>query len=454
MAEGTAVVWFRRDLRLGDNPALRAAVDAHERVVALFVHDPALAGPSGANRLAFLHAALDALDADLDGRLVERVGDPVDVVPRLATEVEAPAVYVAEDFGPYGRHRDQAVEDALVGAGRRLVPVGSPYAVAPGTIFTKGGTPYQVFTPFSKAWRTHGWDAPVPVPRSARYVAEVAGDERPATPEPDATDGLPDAGEEAAHRAADRFLESHVEGYGDHRDRPDLDATSRLSPHLKVGTIHPRQLLDRLGDTAGPSTFASELCWRDFYADVLFHWPASAQESFDRRMDGLRWDTGALADERFEAWCAGRTGYPIVDAGMRQLAAEGWIHNRVRMIVASFLVKDLHVDWRRGAAWFMAHLVDGDLASNQHGWQWTAGTGTDAAPFFRIFNPTAQGERFDPDGDYVRRYVPELAGIAGAAVHRPAELADDLFTDRGGYPAPIVDHAVERREALARYEHR
>ncbi len=190
---------------------------------------------------------------------------------------------------------------------------------------------------------------------------------------------------------------------------------------------------------------------------MLFRRPESARQNYARAMDGLEWDTGSEADHRFEAWCHGRTGYPIVDAGMRQLLAEGWMHNRVRMIVASFLVKDLHLDWRRGAAWFLHHLVDGDLASNQHGWQWTAGTGTDAAPFFRIFNPTAQGQRFDPEGDYVRRFVPELRHVAGKAVHEPGKLpADDLFSasPASDYPPPIVDHGAERQEALARYQRR
>jgi deoxyribodipyrimidine photo-lyase len=454
MAASTGIVWFRRDLRLADNPALATAAANHDQLVALFVHDPALAGPSGANRVAYLHATLDALDADLDGLLVERHGDPTTVVATLAAEVEADAVYVAEDFGPHGRQRDLAVEDRLVTDGRTLERVGSPYAVAPGSVHTKGGTPFKVFTPFSRAWRAHGWDQPIGAPRAARFLDGIAGGERPKTPQPTARTGLPPAGERAAHEAADAFLERRVEGYVDDRNRPDLDATSRLSPHLKYGTIHPRQLLARLGDQDGPRTFASELCWRDFYADVLFHWPQSARRNFAEAMDGLAWDTGARADERFEAWTHGRTGYPIVDAGMRQLLDEGWMHNRVRMIVASFLVKDLHVDWRRGARWFLEHLVDGDLASNQHGWQWTAGTGTDAAPFFRVFNPTSQGKRFDPDGDYVRRYVPELREIEGAAVHEPAVGGGDLFATPVDYPAPIVDHAAERDEALARYQRR
>jgi len=457
VAEQTiGVLWFRRDLRLADNPALRAAADAHDRLVALFVHDPALIGPSGANRLVFLHRCLDALDADLGGLLVERHGDPVAVVAELAAEVEAEAVYVAEDFGPYGVRRDEAVEEALGDAGRPLERVGSPYAVPPDTLVTGGGTPFKVFTPFSRAWRAHGWDDPVTAPRNTAWLDGIPGGGRPTSPQPDATGGLPAGGEVAAADLADAFLSDCIEGYTDDRNRPDLDLTSRLSAHLKYGTIHPRQLLHRAGRTKGATTWTGELCWRDFYADVLYHRPDSARTNYVKAMDGLRWDEGKRADERFEAWTQGRTGYPIVDAGMRQLLGEGWMHNRVRMITASFLVKDLHLDWTRGARWFLRHLVDGDLASNNHGWQWTAGTGTDAAPFFRIFNPTVQGQRFDPGGDYVRRWVPELRGIEGKAVHEPWKLGDaDLFSGGStGYPDPIVDHKVERAEALEGYQRR
>jgi deoxyribodipyrimidine photo-lyase len=451
----TAVVWFRRDLRLGDNPALRAAADAHDTLVALFVHDPALTGPSGANRVAFLHATLDALAGALDGLLVERHGDPEAVVPRLAAEVEAEAVYVAEDFGPYGTRRDHQVEARLLDGGCVFGRVGSPYAVPPDTLFTTAGGPFRVFTPFSRAWRRHGWDDPVLVPGNATWLTGVAGGRRPSTPAPTAAEGLPDAGEEAAIRLADAFVADGVDGYHDDRDRPDLDRTSHLSAHLKYGAVHPRQLLARLASGSGPTTWAGELCWRDFYADVLYHRPETARTNYAGAMDGLRWDTGPRAEERFEAWTRGETGYPIVDAGMRQLLAEGWMHNRVRMITASFLVKDLHIDWRRGAGWFLDQLVDGDLASNNHGWQWTAGTGTDAAPFFRIFNPTTQGQRFDPTGDYVRRYLPELRAIEGKAVHEPWKLDADLFGGGAGrYPSPIVDHRVEREEALARYQSR
>ena len=454
MADDLVVMWFRRDLRLADNPALVAAAEAG-RVVPLFVHDAALTRPSGANRVAHLHAALDALSGDVRGGVVERVGDPATVVPELAAELGAVAVYAAEDFGPYGRRRDDAVADALHEIGGELRFEGSPYAVAPGTLQTKSGSPFKVFTPYSKAWRQHRTEAPLEAPGDITWSTGHESQRRPKTPKPTAGDGLPDAGEQAAWAAAEGFLADHVDGYKDDRNRPDLDATSRLSPHLKVGTIHPRQLLAHLGDRVGPTTFATELAWRDFYADVLFHRPDTVTANFVDSLDGLRWDTGKRADERFEAWCQGRTGFPIVDAGMRQLLAEGWMHNRVRMIVASFLVKDLHLDWRRGAAWFMHHLFDGDVASNQHGWQWTAGTGTDAAPFFRVFNPTLQGTRFDPHGDYVRRYVPELRSIAGAAVHEPWKVDGDLFaSEAADYPAPIVDHAAERDEALARYHQR
>ena len=452
MDADVGVMWFRRDLRVGDNPALAAAA-ASGPVVPLFVHDPALSSRSGANRVAFLHATLDVLAEEVDGSLVERVGDPAEVVVAVAREVGATMVWAAEDFGPYGRRRDDAVRAALRADGRDLALVGSPYAVSPGSVSTKTGGPFRVFTPFSKAWRAYGWDDPLPVAEAT--WAQAAGEPRPATPAPDASVGLPPAGEHAAWDAAEAFLAKRVDGYRDDRNRPDLDATSRLSPHLKYGTIHPRQLLALLGDQPGHETFANELAWREFYADVLFHWPHTLRRNFAEGMDGLVWDTGAEADARFDAWCEGRTGYPIVDAGMRQLLAEGWMHNRVRMIVASFLVKDLHLDWRRGAAWFMRHLVDGDLASNTHGWQWTAGTGTDAAPFFRVFNPVTQGLRFDPDGDYVRRYVPELRSLSGASCHQPWKLAGDLFGgDAAAYPSPIVDHAAERDEALARYQQR
>lgn len=444
----TTVVWFRRDLRLADHPALLAAVAAAGpgEVVGCYVVDPALWGPAGANRQAFLAGCLRSLDEQLGGRLVVRRGDPVAVVPALAREVGATEVFVTEDFGPYGTARDHAVEAALAPLGAALRPVGTPYAVAPGTVRNQSGDPYKVFTPFSKAWAAVGWDGHRPAPADVRW-AEVPDGRHLPSAEPTAT-ALPEPGEAAAKAAARRFWDQHLERYAEERDRPDLDTTSRLSPYLRWGCLHPRQLLAKLGSDPAERKFRSELCWREFYADVLHHRPDTARAAFNPAMAAMEVD-GAGTAPRFTAWCEGRTGFPIVDAGMRQLVAEGWVHNRVRMLVASFLVKDLHLDWTRGARFFMEHLVDGDLASNQHGWQWVAGTGTDAAPYFRIFNPMLQGERFDPDGAYVRRWVPELAGVPTAHVHHPWT---DPAGPPAGYPAPMVDHHEERDEALRRYE--
>ncbi|MFP5255670.1 MAG: cryptochrome/photolyase family protein [Acidimicrobiia bacterium] len=446
-ARPRTVLWFRRDLRLSDHPALLAAVHAagaDGEVLGLFCLDERLWGPSGTNRRWFLAGCLQALDEAMGGRLVVRRGDPVDVVPAVAAEVGAGEVFVTEDFGPYGSERDAAVAAALAGAGRSLERVGSPYAVPPGEVRTGVGRPYQVFTPFSKAWVAHGWPPPQPAPRAVRW-AEVDGDGPVEAPAVAAE--LPEPGEAAAKAAARRFWDQHLEGYEEQRDRPDLDATSRLSPYLKWGCIHPRQLLARLGATRAEQRFRAELCWREFYADVLHHRPESARRALDPTMASMAVDGRGTAP-RFRAWAEGRTGYPIVDAGMRQLLAEGWVHNRVRMLAASFLVKDLHLDWTRGARHFMTHLVDGDLASNQHGWQWVAGTGTDASPWFRVFNPVTQGERFDPDGAYVRRWVPELAELPARWIHHPWDAPGG---GPEGYPAPMVDHAEERLEALRRY---
>ena len=448
----TSIVWFRRDLRLSDHPALLAALDAADAVLPVFVLDPALLGPAGAPRTAFLFGCLDDLAHRTGGAFVLRSGDPAVEVPRLAAEVDARQVFVTEDFGPYGRRRDEAVAQALAADGRELVPVGTPYAVAPGTLRTGSGTAFKVFTPYFKAWQQVDLPAARPAPEAPTWATGVEGVALPPTPDLRGTTVLP-AGEGAAAERLERFVAGAVGRYADDRDRPALEGTSRISVDLKYGCLHPRQVLTRLGGGDGAATFASELAWRDFYATILAEQPETAREALRAEMAGIRVDEGPDADARFAAWAEGRTGYPIVDAGMRQLLGEAWVHNRVRMIVASFLVKDLHLDWRRGARHFMRHLQDGDLASNNHGWQWVAGTGTDAAPYFRVFNPVTQGRKFDPDGEYIRRWVPELRGIAGGAVHEPWTVADagqgDLF---GGYPAPIVDHASERAEALARYE--
>jgi deoxyribodipyrimidine photo-lyase len=449
-------MWFRRDLRVDDNPALVAAVGGNERVVPLFVFDPALLRPAGGARLAFLFGCVDALRGELGGRLVVRIGDPAVVVPAVAREIGAREVWCSDDFGPYGQRRDARVARAL--GSTPLRRAGSPYVVAPGTLTTAAGTPFRVFSAFARPWRERILgETPLPRASLARVAAPLGSDPVPVAPAVQAR--LPDPGARAAWSTLRRFLRVHLDGYAVDRDRPDLDATSRLSPYLRFGCIHPRQVLERLDiDVASHHSFIAELCWREFYADVLFHRPDSARDDYRSEWRAFPWADDERADDAFDAWCAGRTGYPIVDAGMRQLLAEAWMHNRVRMITASFLVKDLHVDWRRGARWFMQHLVDGDLASNQHGWQWVAGSGTDAAPYYRVFNPITQGMRFDPDGDYVRRWVPELRDITGGAVHRPhlvSRSVDDssLFDGQAErYPPPIVDHLAERRAALARFD--
>jgi deoxyribodipyrimidine photo-lyase len=441
-------MWFRRDLRLRDHPALRAAAD-NGPVLGLFVLDPVLWGAAGNARRAWLAASLQALDESMDGRLCVRLGSPASLVPRIAEEVGAEQVHVSNDFTPYGRARDRAVVDALPG-NVEGVATGTPYAVPPGTVKNGSGKPYQVFTPFGRAWRDAGWDDPVPAPRSVAWI-EHDSDKRVAAmlanAIADAPESMPTAGEDAAQRRWRSFLERDLDEYDEMRDEPGADRTSRVSPYLKLGVLHPRQLLADLADrrSAGASSYENEIAWREFYADVLFANPSSAWSDLNH-VAGLTYDEPTDA---IDAWKTGNTGFPIVDAGMRQLRAEGWMHNRVRMITASFLTKDLHVWWPVGARHFLDHLVDGDLASNNHGWQWVAGTGTDAAPYFRVFNPVTQGTKFDPRGDYVRRWVPELAHLSGKSAHLPWD-AEDGYDH--GYPKRIIDHAAERQRALDRYQ--
>lgn len=454
------VLWLRRDLRLHDHPALHQAAATGGRVLPLFVLDPRLWRPAGAPRRAWLLRSLRSLDRSMDGALVVRRGDPARVLADVVRQTGASTVHVTADAGPYGRRRDDALTAALAKAGTALVRTGTPYAVGPGRVTKADGSPYAVFTPFSRAWNQHGWPAPAgPPPPGLRWADGVARDELPDEPELAGVE-LPDVGEAAAAKRWEWFRDGPLERYADDRDRADLDGTSGLSAHLKYGEIHPRTLLADLAGRPGrgPQVLRSELAWREFYADVLWHHPRSGSEYLRPQLAGMRHDapgaddttaddTAGGASAGFAAWQHGRTGYPFVDAGMRQLRATGWMHNRVRMVVASFLVKDLHIEWQHGARFFMTWLRDGDLASNSHGWQWVAGCGTDAAPYFRVFNPVTQGQRFDPDGDYVRRWVPELAHLPGKRAHEPWAAAEGY---RHNYPQRIVDHAQERIEALSR----
>jgi deoxyribodipyrimidine photo-lyase len=435
----TSVMWFRRDLRLHDNPALLAACAADE-VVPLFVLDPHLWQRAGKVRRAYLAASLRALDESLGGHLVVRRGDPREAVPAVAREVEALTVHLAADYGPYGSRRDQEVTEALLEHQVETQPLGSPYAVAPGRVRNGSGDPYKVYSAFARAWADHGWRDPVDAPKRQAWAA-LRSDKVPDETLPQGT-AVATAGEKAALRAWKKFLDGPVDDYDEGRDIPGGDGVSRMSTYLRWGEIHPRTMLADLARKRSTSsaTYRKELAWREFYADVLWHRPDSARQDYRESFSAMSYDEPGDA---FEAWKKGETGFPIVDAGMRELLATGFMHNRVRMITASFLVKDLHVWWRHGARHFMEWLADGDLASNQLNWQWVAGSGTDAAPYFRIFNPTSQGQKFDPDGTYIRRWVPELEDVPAKEIHEPQDV--------DGYPAPIVDHKEERAESLRRF---
>ncbi len=457
------VFWFRRDLRLRDHEALTyATVLGNRDVLGVFVVDPRLTAPAGPTRVDFVRRSLASLSTSMGGALVVRAGDPAAELLKVAREVGAHHVVATADFAPYGRARDEHVSAALSAAGIECHFVGSPYLVAPGTVRSDAGQALKVFTAFRRRWEPLAAEQ-VPLAavetewRSAESVDLESAFAGASRARPDYFGDLettvaphgPLAGEDAAREALALFAPK-VSRYGEQRNDPDADDTSRLSPFLKIGALHPRTVAEACrGTGSGEATFLAELGWREFYADVLFHHPNSVREVLQPSLATLRCDTDASARKRFETWARGETGFPLVDAGMRQLREEGWMHNRVRMLAASFLVKHLHLDWRWGARWFMWNLADGDVASNQHGWQWTAGTGTDAAPFHRIFNPTLQAERFDPEGTYIRRYVPELATLDAPACRLPGG-GSGLFAAENYAPA-MIDLDVERKEALARF---
>ncbi len=439
----TNIWWIRRDMRLTDNAALHSAL-TEGATLPVFIIDPAF-DDSSPRRKGFLYEGLSELDNELKKRnsyLVIRKGKPVDALRQLFNEVKAEAIYAEEDFTPYARKRDSLIQKLLP---LTLVPGQTVHH--PKAIHKQDGRPYTVYTPYSKVWKEQ-------LPKIKLYSAPEKID----TPKGIRLEPLPEftpnplfpAGEAEARRRLDQFTNTPISQYADDRNRMDLDGTSALSPYLRFGMIGLRQAVhaSRVTDHAsskGAETWLNELIWREFYIQILYHFPYVARTSFNRSLINIPWRNKS---SEFEAWKAGRTGVPVVDAAMRQLKETGWMHNRARMIVASFLVKDLLVDWRWGEKWFMQNLLDGDIAPNNGGWQWTAGTGTDAAPYFRIFNPVLQSAKFDPNGEYIRKWVPELRGLSTEKIHTPWEY--DLRIP--GYPEqPIVDRELVKERTLKAY---
>ena len=467
-----AIWWIRRDLRLTDNQALHAALDQADEVLPVFVLDETLlASPYvGEKRTAFLWDGLRALDAALRERgssLIVRQGDPVAELARLIHAHDVTAVCAERDITPYARRRDARAAREL---GQVRLEFTAGLTIRPLDAVRKDdGDPYTVYTPYSKRWKSHpplSRAQILPAPKHINTPADVTGVAIPDAPALPASVPFP-AGEDEAKARLRHFVDGDdapIFGYANGRDRPDVDATARLSPYLRFGMISPR--LAALGaytardrapskDAAkGAQTWLDELIWREFYQVILAEFPHVRGGAFRPEYDAIAWHNDP---DDFAAWCEGRTGYPFVDAAMRQLNATGWMHNRARMVVASFLVKDLLIDWRWGERYFMQQLVDGDPAANNGGWQWTAGTGTDAAPYFRIFNPVTQGEKFDPEGAFVRRWVPELAHVPTKAIHTPWTLARSDQIRAGcrigeDYPAPVVDHKWARERTLDAYK--
>lgn len=444
----TAVVLYTSDLRLHDHPPLRAALSSADRVVPLFVHDRAIRDSAFAapNRLAFLADCLADLDAGLrerGGRLVLRSGDVVAEVCALAQEADADEVHMSAGVSGYAQAREERLRDALEAQGRRLhVHDAVITVVAPGAVLPAGSGSghFAVFTPYLRRWSQLPPRPVAPAPRSVR-VPDFLGSSQP--PRRSAvtgvSPGLARGGESEARRLLTRWLRAGITRYEEAHDDLAGDATSRLSPHLHFGTLSPAEAVHRARAAGGPGAeaFVRQLCWRDFHHQVLAARPETATADYRGRQD--RWRTGPAAEEEVRAWQDGRTGYPVVDAAMRQLRHEGWIHNRGRLLAASFLAKTLYVDWRTGARHFLDLLVDGDVANNQLNWQWVAGTGTDTRPN-RVLNPVRQGLRHDPDGRYVHRWVPELAGLPAPHVHEPWRLPGPERA-RFDYPDPLVDPA-------------
>jgi deoxyribodipyrimidine photo-lyase len=439
----TSIIWFRRDLRINDHPALLAAIESADQVIPLFILDKKQITEAGDKLLAYMGQSLRALDESLGNRLHIIEGDQVEILKELIALHGVEEVHISAEYERYGAERDSRVE----AAGIKLVRTGSPYAVTPGRVLKPSdATPYKVYTPFYRGWRTHGYRAPAVTPKKFNVVQPTDKYRNfPDFPTPAGVQII-EAGEKAALSRFKSFTKNGLDTYDENRNLASIDGTSKMSTYLKFGEIHPRTLLENLGESKAHDTFRKEIAWREFYADVLFNNPMTDVDYYAAKFAEMRYDKPG---EQFKAWCEGKTGYPFVDAAMRQLISEGWMHNRTRMVVASFLVKDLHLEWQIGERFFAQHLVDYDVASNAHGWQWTAGCGTDASPYYRIFNPIEQGKRFDENGDYIRRYVPELAHLSASEIHEPWLFLDGYSK---GYPERVVDHATERLESLARLQ--
>ena len=463
-----SIVWFRQDLRLADNPALAHAASKGAVLPVYILDESDDARTIGGASRWWLHRCLAALAKSLGGLVILR-GNPRDLLPELARETQAQGVYWNRCYEPYAIARDTQIKRRLTRDGIDVASFNGGLLFEPWTVQTKDGGPYKVYSPFWRACLQLPLDAPRPAPRVELAKTDVLGvaleelaliQVKPNWAKGFAREWTP--GEAGARNRLDAFLDDGIDGYAELRNRPDLPHTSRLSPHLHFGEISPRQIWAAAMARAEADgalrkdveKFLAELGWREFSYHLLYHFPELPERNWRRAFDAYPWTTDT---KHLAAWQRGRTGYPIVDAGMRELWATGYMHNRVRMIVASFLIKHLRIDWRRGEAWFWDTLVDADLANNAASWQWVAGSGADAAPYFRIFNPMQQGRKFDPDGAYVRRWCPELTRLPDAHLHAPFEAPQDVLREAGvalgvDYPEPIVDHAEARKAALAGYD--
>ena len=465
------IVWFRNDLRLTDNPALDAAVDVGGPVVPIYIHAPEEHDDwrPGAASNWWLHHALTSLDTDLKAigsRLVVIRGPSMKTLQSLMHETKATAVFWNRRYEPASIANDKSIKDSLKRDGIDVRSFNGSLLFEPWNIANKSGKPFQVFTPFWKTCVEQLPDEkPAPAPgtldRPPKLDAEITIEELSLLPKIDWDAGFQNRwkpGVGGAKEALKAFARDRLQTYGQNRDVPADAGTSSLSPHLHFGEISPRQILATIRNQSKNNEwkrnqFITELGWREFAHHLLYHFPHTTDAPLRENFAGFQWNE---PEEEFQAWTRGRTGYPLVDAGMRELWTTGWMHNRVRMVVGSFLAKDLLIDWRHGARWFWDTLVDADLANNTLGWQWVAGCGADAAPFFRIFNPVSQGEKFDPDGAYVRRWVPELKNLPDRYIHRPWEASSSVLREAGvslgdNYPEPIIDHSTARNVALDAY---